>query len=277
MTSHSLMLYASLEASEPGRGAAAFAVGAAAALGAHLHIVAPHVDVLQPDSWETRTTKQIDAANRQRQQRVSALVDTIVTAAAADGVSVSSQTEWAHPFGLIPFVGDQAKLHDLVVMGTDHSVFLSERKVAEHVLFESGRPVIIVPAGYAGAFTCKRVSVAWDHTRTAARALHDASPFLQLADEVLLTAVGGERQFQCDPDRSTIETALSRKGLAAHFKQVDLGERTIGQALQEEAQAGGADLLVMGGFGHSRLRDFILGGATREVLDSPRLPVLMSH
>lgn len=113
--------------------------------------------------------------------------------------------------------------------------------------------------------------------KAAARALHDSLPFLRLADEVLVVAVGGEKRFQTNSDPATIEAALARKGLNARFEQIDLGERTIGQALQEHALNYGADLLVMGAFGHSRLREFILGGATREVLDDPRLAVLLSH
>lgn len=277
MTRHNLLLYASLEGSQPEIGSAAFAINAAAALGAHLSVLAPHVDVLTQVSWESRTADQIEQDDKERHRKLSELVESIISKAHANAVSTSSQTEWAHAFGPIPFIGDQAKLHDLVVMGTDQSIFLSERKFAEHVLFEAGRPVVFVPPDHPDSFSCKRVTVAWDHTRTAARALHDALPFLRLAEEVTLTIVGGEKQFQTNPDRATIEAALSRKGLKARLEQVDLGERRIGQALQDEALTNEADLLVMGAYGHSRLREFILGGATREVLDNPRLPVLMSH
>jgi nucleotide-binding universal stress UspA family protein len=136
-------------------------------------------------------------------------------------------------------------------------------------------PLILVVARQS--FACQRVMVAWDHSRTAARALHDSIPFLRLAEEVTLVAVGGEKRFQTSPDPATIETALAQKGLNARFKQIHLGEASIGQALQGHALQCGADLLVMGAFGHSRLREFILGGATQEVLDDPQLPVLMSH
>lgn len=277
MTSHNLLLYASLDGSQPEIGSAAFAINAAAALGAHLSVLAPHVDVFTPGNWEARAADQIERDDKERHKKLSGLVESIVAKAHARAVSTSSQTEWAHAFGPIPFVGEQAKLHDLVITGTDQSIFLCERKFAEHVLFEAGRPVVFVPSDHAGSFSCKRVTVAWDHTRTAARALHDALPFLRLAEEVILTVVGGEKQFQTNPDRATIEAALSRKGLNARMEQVDLGDRRIGQALQHEALAKEADLLVMGAYGHSRLREFILGGATREVLDNPRLPVLMSH
>ena len=277
MSSYNLMLYASLEASRPESGAAAFAVGAATALGAHLNVLAPHVEVLTQNGWEERTAEQIERDDAARHRKLSALVDAIAANAQANGVSVSSQTEWAHAFGPIAFVGDHARLHDMVIAGVDRSIFLSERKVVEHVLFEAGRPVVVVPSDHPAPFSCKRVVVAWDHTRAAARALHDSLPFLRMAEEVRLIALGGEKRFQTNPDRKTIEDSLSRKGLNARFEQVDVGARTIGQALQDEALARGADLLVMGGFGHSRLQELVLGGATREVLEGPRLPVLMSH
>ena len=277
MTGYNVMLYHSLESAPGDSGAAAFAIGAAARIGAHLNVLAPHVDVLATGHWKSRSSAEVEHDANERRAALDDAVHSIVARAHAAGVSASASTDWAHPFGPIAYIADQARLHDLVVMGTDQSVFLSERKFAEHVLFESGRPVVVVPRNHVTPISCRRVMVAWDHTRSAARALHDALPFLRLADEVLLMAIGGEKRFQIDLDGRTIQSAMSQKGLNARFGQTELGTRSIGQALQQEALSCGADLLVMGGFGHSRLREFILGGATREVLDKPDLPVLMSH
>ena len=277
MSDYTLMLYASLEASKPTTGAAAYAVGAAAALGAHLDILVPYTDFLLPGNWEGRTTDQIEQETAMRRQNTLVLAEAIAAQARERGVSISTMTDWAHAFGLVAFVGERAKLHDLTVTGVDHTIFLSERQISEQLLFDSGRPVIIVPTRYAEQFSCQRVMVAWDHSRTASRALHDSMAFLRLAKEIILVAVGGEKQFQTDTDPATIETALVRKGLNARFEQIHLGDASIGSALQEHALQCGADLLVMGAYGHSRLREFILGGATREVLDDPQLPVLMSH
>lgn len=277
MSNHTLMLYGSLEGSKLDSGPVAFAIGAAAALSAHLDVLVPQTDFLMPQAWDGRTGEQIDQETALRRENTSALAELIAAEARERGVSASTLTEWAHAFGMVSFIGDRARLHDIIVMGVDQSIFLSERKVAEHVLFESGRPVVIVPAHSGATFACRRVMVAWDHSRTAARALHDSLPFLRLAEEVTLVCVGGEKKFQSSSDPNVIETALAQKGLNAHFEQIQLGEATIGQALQDRALQGGADLLVMGAFGHSRLREFILGGATREVLDCPQLPVLMSH
>ena len=277
MSNHILMIYASLEASKPTSGPAAFAVGAAAALGAHLDVLVPHTDFLTLGTWEGRSAEQIEQETAVRRQNTSALAEGIAAQARERGVPVSTLTDWSHAFGLVPFVGDRATLHDFTVTGVDHSIFLSERKIAEHVLFESGRPIVIVPNHHVKTFACQRVMVAWDHSRTSARALHDSLPFLRLAEQITLVAVGGEKRFQTDTDPATIETALAQKGLNAKFEQIHLGEASIGSALQDHALQCGADLLVMGAYGHSRLREFILGGATREVLDDPQLPVLMSH
>ena len=277
MSNHTLMLYASLEASKQTNGPAAFAVGVAAALGAHLDVLVPYTDFLMPGTWDGRSAEKIEQETAVRRENTTALAEAIAAQARERGVPVSTLTDWAHAFGLAPFVGDRAKLHDFTVTGVDHSIFLGERQVAEHVLFESGRPVVIVPNRHAEPFACQRVMVAWDHSRTSARAFHDSLPFLRLAEQITLVAVGGEKRFQSSPDPATIETALARKGLNARFEQIHLGDASIGSALQDHALQCGADLLVMGAYGHSRLREFILGGATREVLDDLQLPVLMSH
>ncbi len=277
MTRCNLLLMTLLEGAAPKAGPAVFAAGAAAALGAHLHVLAPRLDILAADKWDSRNTRQLEHDDEERHARLEERVKAIVARASALGVSARGQTEWAHPFGPIPFAGDLAKLHDIIVMGTDRSTFLSERKFAEHVLFEAGRPVVVVPPDHVGPFSCARVMIAWDHTRAAARALHDALPLLRLADELVMLSIGGEKRFQTELDSTAIVEALARKGLKARFAKVDMDSRTIGRALQDHALADGSDLLVMGAFGHSRLREFILGGATREVLDELRLPVLMSH
>lgn len=276
MSSSTLLLYAPLETADPSGGPSAFALSAAALLHAHLNVLALHVDISAPPSWNSRTIEETEQASASRRQESVVLAEAIVSQAHEQGIAVSSQTDWSHSFGLIPFIGDQAKLHDFTFCGLDQSIFLNERKVAEHVLFESGRPVVMVPAGYKAPFTCNRIVVAWDNSRSAARALHDALPFLRQAKEVVLVAVGGEKRFQTSPDPETIQTAMARKGLNARFVQIELGDRKIGRALQGFALESAADLLVMGAYGHSRFREFILGGATREVLETLEMPVLMS-
>jgi len=276
MTNATIMLYANPETCDPASGAAAFAIDLAGRLDAHLSALLPYHSVLA-SSWESRSAQQVEQEEARRLQQSKALADEIAENARRESISVSTQVEWAHAFGLVSFVGEQARLHDLVITGTDRNQYLSERHIAEHVLFEAGRPVIIVPEGHARDFDGKRIAVAWDYTRGAARALHDALPLLRLANEVVLIAIGGEKRFQTNLEPKAVVASLEKKGLKARFEQTELKGRSIGDALQEATRKAGSDLLVMGAYGHSRFREFVLGGATREILDKPQLPVLLSH
>jgi len=168
-------------------------------------------------------------------------------------------------------------LHDLVVIGADSSGMLSDRLIAENLLFEIGRPMMIVPSDFSGEFTCRRIAVAWDNSRVAARALGDALALFAGIEEVVLLTIGGEKAILSSLDHDGMVRMLERRGVSARVERRDLNGRSIGDAIQDSARETGANLLVMGGYGHSRLRDFILGGATLSVFAHPQLPVLLSH
>ena len=121
-------------------------------------------------------------------------------------------------------------------------------------MFESGRPVLLVPFVHKAPLSLTRVLVAWDGGRTAARACADALPFLTQAELVEVVTVDERRE---KPD-TPIGTGIA-------------------ETLLSYAADAGADLLVMGGYGRSRLREFVLGGATRGILEAMTLPVLMAH
>lgn len=150
----------------------------------------------------------------------------------------------------------------------------------ERLVMESGRPVLIVP--YAGEFKTigKNVLVAWNARREAARAVFDALPLLKAADTVKLLwinpgrADGGEGT---GTPGSEMAAALARHGLkveASHSVSREIG---AGDELLSRAADQGADLLIMGAYGHSRVREYVFGGATRHILQHMTLPVLMSH
>jgi nucleotide-binding universal stress UspA family protein len=148
--------------------------------------------------------------------------------------------------------------------------------LAEALLFGAGRPVLLVPAGTAAAPVI-HVAVAWDESRAAARALGDALPLLSRGVRISVLTVGDEKALRDSAMSVSLAAALARRGYEAQAVDLALGDRTIGAALQAGALAQGAQLLVMGGFGHSRLREFFLGGATQGILTDLKLPVLLSH
>lgn len=145
--------------------------------------------------------------------------------------------------------------------------------LAEACLFGSGRPLLVVPPGAGGAFASS-IAILWDGSRTAARALGDAMPLLSKARSVLVLTSGeiGEEL----PTGAAVAARLKAQGVAATARSVERGE-SEGAALAAAASKAGCDLLVMGGYGHSRVREMILGGVTRNLLSSAPMPLLMAH
>lgn len=150
--------------------------------------------------------------------------------------------------------------------------------IEEAVLFESGRPCLFVPPGYAGASSYRNILVAWKDTREAARAVADAMPFLSKAKSVVVGIVNEGRPAEARgnaPDED-IGRYMSRHGIKAEVHVID-GWTTAGEAILNEAVKTAADLVVMGAYGHSRFREWMLGGATRDVLTAAAVPVLVAH
>jgi nucleotide-binding universal stress UspA family protein len=143
-------------------------------------------------------------------------------------------------------------------------------------VFGAGVPVILVPPSTA-ASSIDHIAVAWDGSRVAARALCDALPLLAAGGRVSVVTVQGEKSLSGSSMAQTLTASLERRGYTANTVNITLEGRTIAKALQDAALSEGAQLLAMGGFGHSRLRDFILGGATKGVLSDLRMAVLLSH
>jgi nucleotide-binding universal stress UspA family protein len=121
------------------------------------------------------------------------------------------------------------------------------------------------------------VAIAWDGSRVAARAVADAAPLLERAAKVSVITVVDEKPLDREDLAERLARGLSRRGVASQAFAVTCEDCPIGVTLQESAIERGAKMLVMGGHGHSRVRDFVLGGATEDVLDDLRLPLLLSH
>lgn len=152
-------------------------------------------------------------------------------------------------------------------------------EIIEGVLFHSGRPALIAPPGWTGTGIGKRVVVAWDASREATRALSEADDILEFAEAVTVLTVDAKPKMfgHGDQPGANILGHLARRGLPAEVRNVDSMGRSVSLAIMEEAQALGADLVVMGGYAHSRLRELVFGGATRELLRNATVPLLMAH
>ena len=173
-------------------------------------------------------------------------------------------------------VTDLARLHDLTILPVPEADGFGPSCV-QAVLFGSGRPVVLLPSQRRRLQALERITVACDYSREAARALADALPLLKRAREVHVVTVLGEKHVKTHATRGDLEKFLTAHALRYSLHNVALDGDDIGPFLMDHAVAADANLLVMGAFGHSRLREFVLGGATRAVLHDPLLPVFLSH
>jgi nucleotide-binding universal stress UspA family protein len=147
------------------------------------------------------------------------------------------------------------------------------------LLLESGRPVLLVPPSHTWR-QVKHAVIAWRPTREATRALHDAMPLLRAAESIDLLEVdsGSDKGCDCPPPGGDPVVHLCRHGLKARVIACQSRDESVASALIKHAQDSGADLLVAGGYGHSRFREWVLGGATRELLSGAcSVPILFSH
>jgi nucleotide-binding universal stress UspA family protein len=151
--------------------------------------------------------------------------------------------------------------------------------VADRLAVEAGRPVLIIPGSGMQGTLGRKVLVAWNGRREAARAAFDAIPILQQAKEVKVVWVNPQYESEVAQDipAADICTALARHGVKCEATHTVPSHQGVGHTLLALAKDYGCDLLVMGCYGHSRLREFVLGGASRHVLNHMGIPVLMSH
>jgi nucleotide-binding universal stress UspA family protein len=149
--------------------------------------------------------------------------------------------------------------------------------IADGLALESGRPALIIPNKGPQQAIGKRIVIAWNDRREAARALFDALPLLQRAEKVLLVQVDPPSLKEGAGTQLNVRATLARHGVACEAEVATSRHGNVGDALISHCERARADLLVMGCYGHSRLREIILGGATRDVLANMTIPVLMSH
>jgi nucleotide-binding universal stress UspA family protein len=193
------------------------------------------------------------------------------------GVFQESLTETCFTSDAPDLLIREARLRDLTIVpaiseGTNYLWY------AESIVFGSGRPVLLLPQrSRARELALDTVVIAWDGSRPAARAVADALPFLERAKTVRIVTVLNEKELSSESPAAELSKYLERRGIDATPDCIDAAGRRIGEILSSYLTSNQADLLVMGAYGHSRLREFILGGATRSMLSNPPLPILLSH
>ncbi len=182
---------------------------------------------------------------------------------------------------LISVLDDYARFNDLLVLGQsnpDESQVMSEA-LADNLVLEAGTPCLVVPHTSSRQFAAKRILVAWNASREAARTLKDALPILRAADYVEVLLVNPP-QHEADKDNAhgkSVSSFLIQHGIKPVVEVITDSKAKPGDSIISRASEVSADIIVMGAYGHSRLREIILGGVTRKLLRQMTVPVFISH
>jgi len=256
-----------------------YAISLAAGLGAHIAGVAFIYEPVVPGS--VLGGIPTDLIEAQRSQNTTAAKDAIArfeSAAKAAAVSAETRMVDASLAGAPDLFGRITRRYDIAVVGqARQEQGASEELMIEGALFGSGRPLIVVPHTHKQGLKLDRIVICWDGSRPAARAIADSLPFLQRAKSIDIVVVTGERDKSGEITGTNMRRHLARHGVTVEIKHITRGGAGVQNAILAHAADTGADFMVLGGYGHSRLREFILGGVTRSILRSMAVPVLMSH
>ena len=258
------------------------AIAVAAAFDARLAAVACEVKIQVPFSWAGNALLNIPGMvateQKKSENHVAVLLAELESEASKHGVTYESIRELCFAPDVPDLLVDYARLRDMTILPFPGADYL-DQWFAESLLFRSGRPMILLPQPWErrSPAVFDNVVIAWDFSRSAVRAVGDALPALQKARNVYVVTVNNEKEIDSKRSASEMAKHLAHHSVPVIVDQADAAGRDIGTAIKAYCVSRDADLLVMGAYGHSRLLEFVLGGATKSLLSNPTLPVLMSH
>lgn len=256
-----------------------YAISVAKAYNAHIVGVAFVYEPVIPGSLLGGIpTDLIEVQREENAKAAKTAVAHFEAAARTAGVSIETRLLDASVAGASDLFGRIARRFDIAVVGqAQREQGVSEELLIEGALFGSGRPVVVVPEIQKQGLKLDNVMICWDGSRPAARAIGDSIPLLARAKSIEVVVVTGERDKSGEITGTNMKRHLARHGIEADIKRIAIGDVDVQTAILAHAADSAADFIVMGGYGHSRLREFILGGVTRSILKSMPVPVLMSH
>ena len=258
------------------------AIALAKLLEGRISALATHIDIRVPDNWLAErllnVSRLADAEEAQSQAAGQASLSHFEKSAVAAGVFGEAVMVRSSLHGVGPCVARHARTRDLCLVPIAAPMD-SQRSVAEDVLFGSGRPLLVfnpetapLPAGSLG-----RVTIAWDGGRCAARAVADAMPLLLKTNDVRVLTILGEKASAVSGLSVDLVRHLGCFGIKATIDEVDGRHQSINASIDAYIDTHAPQLMVMGGYGSPKLKEFVLGGATEHVLNRLRVPTLLSH
>jgi nucleotide-binding universal stress UspA family protein len=258
------------------------AIDLAAALGAKVSAIACEVKMRAPGSplgnYLLDIPAMIAAEIKKSAANAQQLLAAFQEAAEKRGIFQDRISEQCLTSEVPDVFIEYARLRDLTIVPVPEGDYLYQW-YAESVIFGSGRPTVVLPhtRRQTGPFALDSVIVAWDFSRPATRAIADAMPILEKAKRVYVLTVTREKIIDVRRSGAELAKHLARHGVEVILDEVDAKGRGIGDVFEAHVTYRNADLLVMGAYGHSRLREFVLGGATKSMLKRPPAPIFLSH
>ncbi len=223
-------------------------------------------------------TAVIDAQRRETEKAAGDAIAKFERAAELAGVPSEVRMIETNLSGAAEMFGELARTYDVTIVRQKEPDKPSpEELLAEGALFGAGRPILIVPYIQKAPLKLNHVTVCWDGSRSAARAVGDAIPFLRKSKTIELLMVQPKEGSRREVEGVDMAQHLARHDLKVELARTTVPDVKVAEAILSHIADRSSDLLVMGGYGHSRLRQFILGGVTREMMESMTVPVLMSH
>lgn len=275
MALKALLMYMNRHAAEPGK--LSPVVELARRHGAHL----TGLFVMPPRAIPSYVATSIPAEVFENQEReLKTQAEALQTAFEAELEAAGVTGEWRQVRGYTDQqINRQARFADLVVMpqATDSGLLSAGESVEHRVVLGAGRPVLLIPRGGVSGEPATRAVIAWNGRREAARAAADALPLLTAAERVEVVTVG---KTEAEHDRFGADELcryLGRHGVTARPTRLDPGNGSVGERLAAAAQEFDANLMVMGAYGHGRLFEAVLGGATQHLVEQMPVPLLMAH
>ena len=271
-----------IDGTKANEGRTKVALALAEAHGAHLTALVPTATPVMPGYVAGALPAElVEQQVVYARERAEALKADFEKAAAPSGLSTEARVVNCEELRVASIINLHARYSDLVIIGQHNpdDAVPGGAAMVEDVILGAGRPVMVVP--YIGALHTpgQRVMAGWDGGREAARALQDALPILEKAQEVVVLVVdsAGHADDHGEEPGADIALHLSRHGVRADVHRSEGSSLSPGEEILSRLSDAGSDLLVMGGYGHSRLREVVLGGVTRTLLQEMTVPVLMSH
>jgi len=249
-----------------------YALDLAERFGAHLSVEVGSSDDMPVGQMNYEAASMVEQVNDRLAIAADSVADRVRFVTDLSGVPCSIRTTRETFYALRHGFAAVARTHDLAILGDDQA----DAAYAETALYESGRPVMIVPAGTA-ACRLGRCAIAWDSSATAARAVNDALPLLAAFDAVELVCVRQATQLRDQLPGFEITQHLNRHGIDAVLHEVPVHRDDSIDTLLDYLGRSRFDLVVMGAYSHSFLRERLFGGTTRSMLNSPPTTLFLSH